>query len=281
MSDRRQFLVHPWAWMVFLAAGGRGALAAAAQDVKGSADHPLFPRRMPGYTISNYQAQAFAAYKFRSRPPQEVEGRYTRIHYYLQDPKAHPGGLAIRRNYEEAVKAVGGKVVHSDANVSVMQVQRDGAEVWVEVQAATNNTSSRIYFLHIVERGAMAQVIQADAMAAAIDKDGFVALDVHFATGKADILPESQPLLAETAKMLRQRPTLRVGVEGHTDDTGTPADNKQLSAARARAVADALVAAGIARERLEPVGHGQERPLADNRSEAGRAKNRRVEIVKR
>jgi outer membrane protein OmpA-like peptidoglycan-associated protein len=127
----------------------------------------------------------------------------------------------------------------------------------------------------------MQQVIRADAMAAALDKEGFVALDIHFATAKAEILPESRPIIDEIVSLLKIRPNLRVGVEGHTDNTGSPAANKSLSNARAKAVVDAIAAAGISSNRLEPVGYGQERPIADNRTEEGRAKNRRVELVKR
>jgi OOP family OmpA-OmpF porin len=134
--------------------------------------------------------------------------------------------------------------------------------------------------LHIVEKQAMEQVITADAMAASIDKTGFVALDIHFATGKAEILPESQPTVAEIISLLKTRPTLRVGNEGHTDNTGSATANKTLSASRAKSVTDALVAAGIDNHRLRAAGYGQERPIADNRLEEGRAKNRRVEIVK-
>ncbi len=249
-------------------------------DVKGSSDHPLFPNRMGGYHISNYQQQGFAAYRFRTKPPTAVEGRYTRIHYYLDDVKNHPGGLAIRRNYENAIRAVGGEVVYSDGNVSVLKAKRGGAEVWAEVQASTS-TPGRIYFLHIVEREAMQQVITADAMSAALDKDGFVALDIHFATGKTDILPESKPMVKEISAMLQKRPTLRVGIEGHTDNTGTPEGNKALSEGRAKSVVAALVAAGIPNGRLVAAGFGQERPVADNRTEEGRAKNRRVEVVKK
>jgi outer membrane protein OmpA-like peptidoglycan-associated protein len=112
-------------------------------------------------------------------------------------------------------------------------------------------------------------------------KEGFIALDIHFATGKAEILPESQPIIDEIVSVLKQRPNLRIGVEGHTDNTGTPAFNKTLSDARAKAVVEAIAAAGIGSNRLDPVGYGQERPIADNRTEEGRAKNRRVELVKR
>lgn len=262
--------------LLFLAA----AAAHAQEDAKGSSDHPLFPNRMPGYSISSYQQQGFASYKFQTRPPQTVEGKYTRIYYYLKDPKQHPGGLAIRRNYENAIKAVGGEVIYSDDNRSVLRATRNGVEVWAEVQASTSYAARR-YFLHIVEREPMQQVITADAMAAALDKDGFIALDIHFATGKAEILPESRPVVDEIVALMKSRPDWRVGVEGHTDDTGTPASNKTLSEARAKAVAGAIAAAGIDSSRLEPAGYGQERPIGDNRTEEGRAKNRRVEIVKK
>lgn len=81
--------------------------------------------------------------------------------------------------------------------------------------------------------------------------------------------------------LLKERPNLRIGVEGHTDNTGNPAANKTLSNDRAKAVVEAIAAAGISSNRLDPVGYGQERPIADNRTEEGRAKNRRVELVKR
>jgi outer membrane protein OmpA-like peptidoglycan-associated protein len=159
----------------------------------------------------------------------------------------------------------------------VVRATHEGAEVWAEVKANKNG----IYWLHVVEREAMQQVISADAMGAALDKDGFIALDVHFATGKSEILSESRPIIDEIVALLQKRPDLRVGVEGHTDNTGTPQGNKALAEARARAVAAAVAAAGIADVRLAPVGFGQERPVADNRTEEGRAKNRRVEIVKK
>ncbi len=254
-----------------------GCMAYGQADVRGSSDHPLFPKRMPGYRISHYQQQGFAAFRFRTKPPTVIEGRYTKIHYYLENLKEHPGGLGIVRNYENAVKAVGGEVVLSTPGFSVMKAKRGETEVWAEVQAS----AGRIYFLHIVEREALQQVITADAMAAAIDKDGFIALDIRFATAKSDILPESKAAVAEIATMLQKRPSLKVGIEGHTDNTGNAAGNKALSEQRAKSVVAALVAAGIDASRMTPAGFGQERPIGDNRTEEGRAKNRRVEVVKK
>ncbi len=70
-------------------------------------------------------------------------------------------------------------------------------------------------------------------------------------------------------------------MQGHTDNTSTPAHNQQLSEARARAVVRALTAQGVAADRLQAAGFGQSQPLADNATDAGRAQNRRVELVKR
>jgi OmpA-OmpF porin, OOP family len=250
-------------------------------DVKGSSDHPLFPNRMPGYTISNYEKKGFSSYEFNTKPPKAIEGKHTSIRYHLQDPNQNPGELAIHRNYENAIKSVGGQVLPSGKPYfSILKVTRNGFEVWVQVSTYYHDTL-RDYILEIVERTPMQQVIRADAIAAALDKEGFVALDIHFATGKAEILPESRPIIDEIVSLLKDRPNLRIGVEGHTDNSGNPAANKTLSNARAKAVAQAIAAAGINPNRLEPEGYGQERPVADNRTEEGRAKNRRVELVKR
>jgi outer membrane protein OmpA-like peptidoglycan-associated protein len=81
--------------------------------------------------------------------------------------------------------------------------------------------------------------------------------------------------------MLAAQGQLRLAIEGHTDNAGSAAANKPLSQQRAQAVVTALTARGIAGARLTAAGFGSEKPIADNATEAGRAKNRRVELVKR
>jgi len=271
IGNRRARVLAGLFLVAFLAESGQ------AEDARGSSDHPLFPNRMPGYAISNYKTREFEAYKLSTNPARTVEGKYTRISYYLKNAREHPGETAIRRNYETAIQAVGGKVVPSVQNVAVFQATRNGAPVWAELTAGRG----RYYVLTIIETKAMEQVITANAMAAAIDSAGFIALDIRFATGKADILPESQPVIAQIATMLRERPQLLVGVEGHTDGTGTAAGNRVLSKARAESVVKAIAAAGIDRSRMSAAGHGQDKPVADNATEEGRARNRRVEIVRK
>ena len=80
--------------------------------------------------------------------------------------------------------------------------------------------------------------------------------------------------------MLKGDPALKVRVEGHTDSIGEAAANQELSERRAKAVAEALATLGVDPGRLVPVGFGESRPVADNGTESGRAKNRRVDLVK-
>jgi outer membrane protein OmpA-like peptidoglycan-associated protein len=102
---------------------------------------------------------------------------------------------------------------------------------------------------------------------------------VQFETGTAALKTESDAVLGQVARVLAEHPELEVvEVQGHTDDTGTPELNQRLSDDRARAVVTWLVGHGIEASRLVPKGYGQERPIADNASEEGRAKNRRVEF---
>lgn len=88
-------------------------------------------------------------------------------------------------------------------------------------------------------------------------------------------------MVEQITKLLKDNPGLTISVEGHTDNVGTPQSNKLLSEQRAKAVMAAVVKGGVAATRMSAVGWGQEKPVADNRTEGGRAKNRRGEIVKK
>ena len=114
-----------------------------------------------------------------------------------------------------------------------------------------------------------------------LEKNGFIALYINFDTGKSDLKADGRATVAEIVKMLKAAPELKLAIEGHTDNVGQPAANKALSQARARSVMAAVVSGGVDAKRLSAAGFGQERPIADNRGEEGRAKNRRVELVKK
>lgn len=114
-----------------------------------------------------------------------------------------------------------------------------------------------------------------------METKGFVTLQINFETAKADIKPESQYIIDQVVELLNDDETLNVSIEGHTDNVGSAASNKTLSENRAKSVMNAIIAKGIDKSRLSAKGWGQEKPIADNKTEDGRAKNRRVEIVKK
>jgi OOP family OmpA-OmpF porin len=101
---------------------------------------------------------------------------------------------------------------------------------------------------------------------------------ILFQTGKAVIRPASFPLLNDAVVVLKQYPALRLRVSGHTDSTGKPERNMQLSQERADAVKTYLTSKGIEASRVETRGAGPDEPLADNKTPAGKAKNRRIEF---
>lgn len=255
----------------------------AEADVAGSKDHPLLTR-MQNMHIAVYKTKPFEVQSFRTGKGRgqevPVEGRWFQIRYKANDKTEAPTAVTILRNHVSALQRVGGSVVYEDNRYVTVKLAKGGAETWVEVDTAWG----RGYQLTIVEKGAMAQEVVADAaaMAADLKSTGHIALyGIYFDTNKAEVKPESRPALVEIAKLLKADPALKLKVVGHTDMSGGFEANMKLSQARGEAVVQALVAQhGIAAARLKGHGVGPLCPVASNDTEEGRAKNRRVELVK-
>jgi OmpA-OmpF porin, OOP family len=261
---------------------------AIAEDAEGCKDHPMF-NRMTNFHIVSCESKEFDAFAFNidtttdeTAKKETVEGKWYQLEYHVNEGTPEPSALQIFRNFENALKAINanivGKVVVSGNSYSFItaKAKQGNNETWVRIEATGSD-----YSLVIVEKEAMVQEIQAKDMLTALNAEGHIALNILFDTGKAAIKAESQAIVDEIFNLLNSNPALKVSIEGHTDNVGAAADNKKLSDARAKAVLDALTTKGIAKERLSSVGWGQEKPVADNRTEEGRAKNRRVEIVKK
>lgn len=236
---------------------------------------------------------------------EEVEGRA-----YAADFDADEDVTSmheVRRNLEAMMREAGGVLVHagpvpaaaSDAipferkspygnaagyswnedDRSAWRVDLDGGrQVWIHARLDPRSAG-----WVVVERKGLVQtaaLLSADALKRGIDARGRIAVQVNFAVDQAVILPESQPQLAQMQALLGGDPTLRLSIEGHTDDTGDAERNTELSRRRAAAVVAALAATGIDAGRLRANGLGASRPIADNATDAGRARNRRVELVK-
>jgi len=163
-----------------------------------------------------------------------------------------------------------GSVVHAAVYVVDPEQQQNGG-VYLELVEATS-----------LESGKVSANLSAETMAKGIATDGKVAVyGVYFDTGKWDVKPESKAALDEMAKLLKNQPALKVYIVGHTDSQGELAGNLPLSQRRAEAVAKALeVQYNVDPKRLLPKGVASLAPVASNDGEAGREKNRRVELVK-
>jgi OmpA-OmpF porin, OOP family len=262
-------------------------LPLAGQDVEGSKDHPLLSR-MPGYHIRGYEQSDFDNHEFTVKDGNKtaIEGRRTVINYEVNEGAKQATPLQIFRNCQNALAKNGGKVVYdvieqNAFGTTTISLIGPGQETWVEVTAGNKG---EVYDVYIVEKKAMNQdVVSAENWRNEIGATGHTAVyGIYFDTDKAVLKPESKAALEEITKLLKQDASLALFVVGHTDSSGEIGHNMQLSEARAKAVVASLTATyGIAASRLSAYGVGPLSPVAPNDTDAGKARNRRVELVKR
>jgi len=242
---------------------------------------------------------------------QVLEGQTTRITYDASQKNASP--LEVVRAYRDSLEAGGFEVKFECANTScghrgrfsnlspgqradfvrfvnardlrylAASKTRPDGDVFVSVQVVekSNGVSVQTDVVEIEPRERKVVVVKAEEIASAISEHGRIALyGVYFGTNEATIKPESEPTLDEIGQLLKDNADLKVLVVGHTDNQGDFDYNVDLSKRRAAAVIQALVDShGIERGRMKPWGSGFTSPVASNRSEQGRAQNRRVELV--
>jgi outer membrane protein OmpA-like peptidoglycan-associated protein len=230
---------------------------------------------------------------------EHVEGKMTSFYYGRPKDRSQ---LEIFRNYESALKTAGFEILYSctgpecgaqinhpplgyipsgnEARYLAAKLARPEGDVYVAMHVQPLDTR-----FVIVESKPMATglvKISADALAKDINSTGHVAVyEILFDTGRAEVKPESAAALAEIARMMTDAPKLSLHVVGHTDNVGAMAQNLDLSKRRAEAVVAALTTTHkIAAARLRADGVGPLAPVTSNDTDAGRAKNRRVELVK-
>lgn len=234
-----------------------------------------------------------------------VEGRYENRHFMNSDVKL--SDLAAQRSYETAIKALGGvkvsamlptnpamlaqnnndlgdlivnklRVAMSPDSYDYYLIRKPEGNVWIGLFVGGGYTQ-----IITVTEGDMKTVVgfvKADEMQKALDEKGRIALYLNFDTDEAVIRQDDQPVIDEIGKLLAKSPTLKISIDGYTDNVGDEKHNQQLSKQRAEAVTAALVVKGIDQTRLQAQGFGASKPIADNASEDGRSKNRRVELVR-
>ena len=251
-------------------------LCAQDEDATGCKDSPLIAR-MPGSAIHSCENKEFDQSKMptgvdKDGNPKEkiVEGEF---HYWDYGTREGMSEIQVFRNFETALKTAG-FTIDFEESPGTITAHKGGTWYWLQ-------NSGSYYYQTIVIEKKMQQEVTADSLADEINKSGRVAVyGIHFDTGKATIQPDSENILGQIVAMLQAHPDLKLSVEGHTDSVGNAAVNQTLSEKRAQAVVAWLTGKGINASRLAAKGFGATKPVASNGTEAGRAKNRRVELVK-
>ena len=172
----------------------------------------------------------------------------------------------------------------NDVRYMTAELQHDSRKVDVGLMVTKNGNSPTGVLLQVIESGQMqtGQVtVDSAAMSKGLQSEGKIALyGLQFDTDSASLKADSDATLKQMSDLLRQQPKLKVYIVGHTDNSGSLERNADLSQQRADSVVKALTARfGIAPERLSAKGLASYSPVASNHDEAGKAKNRRVEMV--
>lgn len=245
----------------------------------------------PPVSCCGYEVLSFEGTATRDRGPKSAE-----IHWHPNGTVIIGGGKTLGNttvNIPEALRPqLMGKLVHvrilMDSaylkmyvnerrmyNIPELQFHRDSI---IRMHLFGGSEDNMAVFITSIRVAESETDVLYDALAA---KGRWSTQGILFAIGKADVQPESRPVLKEIAATLKQHADLKVLIEGHTDNVGTPASNLALSDARAAAVKAALVADfGVDAARITTKGLGDTKPAAPNTTAVGRAQNRRVEVVK-
>jgi len=290
--------------VVFLTAACIAASVSAQTPPTG---HPLVSA-YPGSTMDQAaEVSAFDEFDVPIGPiadgkvskSEHLEGKVTMFAY--RNPEGR-STLEVFRNYESGFKEAGfatlftckgdqcgsqiglkglGYLPYSeDARYLAVKLARPEGDVYVAAHVETIETKFVVVEVQPMETGLVK--ISAEALNDDLDHVGHVAVyEILFDTAKADLKPESDGALKEVAALMARSPALKLHVVGHTDNVGALAANLDLSKRRAQAVVTALTTTyKVAAARLHADGVGPLAPVASNDGEAGRAKNRRVELVK-
>ena len=266
-----------------------GAASLSAEDVQ---EHPLI-RPFPGSILAQNMSRYFKfdSFDFRVKNTEtgkmetaNIKGEYRRLLYEVYKDNGERNKdiskMEFYENFKAAALEQGGAVRYEDPYALVFTLPReDGGVTWCEVKTTTLGQT----YLTIVDEEPFRKSLTFGPaeMKTALDKDGRIILyDILFDHDKAALQQSSDKQLQHIVTLMMENPELRMEVQGHTDSQGSDEYNQDLSQRRAETVVAYLNLFGIAEDRLEAKGYGELEPVDTNDTEEGRAKNRRVELVR-
>jgi OOP family OmpA-OmpF porin len=194
--------------------------------------------------------------------------------YLRYEGGASLSAVEVQTRYNAALQKAGWDVVRSDpGGLTGAHYTQHGRDVWLKLTPLPGG-----YLVEVADLGAAAGQ---DKLAKALDDAGHIALyGIYFDSDKATLRPDSEPTLVQIQKLLAGHASMKLEIQGHTDNTGTRSHNDTLSDERAAAVKAWLVAHGIPGARLTSKGYADTKPVAPNGTPQGRALNRRVELAR-
>jgi len=258
-------------------------------SAQASIEHPMV-KKMPDFKLvealskkSDFSIFPFRIIKNKKTSTIEKQGRYWKLHYENRNEKGKINRkiskIDIMNNYRAAAKEMGGKVLYAKrGKITFTLPLNNGTKLWAYVTALDGN-----YDLVIIEEKGFAKQLtfSADQMKRALDSLGTISIyGINFDTAKDKLNPGAEKVLIEIVKLMKNFSELKIEIQGHTDNVGSANYNLNLSNKRANTVKGYLLLFGIDKGRMNAKGYGFTKPVASNDTEEGRAKNRRVELVK-
>ena len=255
-----------------------------------SMDHPVIkpmPRSVlvPAQTKKlNFSTYSFYVQKGKKRERVEKKGKYWGFRYLIKDAGGKVdrsvSSLEITENYKAAALEKGGEILYEAGGrfLTFTLPMKNGGKIWAYVSAKDG-----VYNLYIIEEASFKKQLSfgADEMKKALDEEGRIAVyGINFDSDKASLKLGAEKVLLEMVKLMKNNPGLKVEIQGHTDNTGSATHNLDLSKRRAETVRKFLLNYGVGSSRMVAKGYGMQNPVDTNDTEEGRAKNRRVELVK-
>lgn len=240
---------------------------------------------MPNYAADaapekrNYDQATFRVQDGDDSKDVKAQGAFFEVNYTVKPGAQLSSSLETQLNYRDALKKLGAQLVYTSDGDTDARLIHDGQTIWVHVESGREMYTT----VTVIEEKpfqASFKPAQASELKTALDKDGHVALYINFDFDKATLRPDSAPVIAQVVALLKANPDLKLSIVGNTDNVGGHDYNTKLSQERAAAVVATLVKDGIAADRLASSGNGPDKPVASNDTSEGRAKNRRVELVK-
>ncbi len=252
-------------------------------------EHPVI-KPMPGANLierssrqESYFTLTIRVVEGGMRVSKDVSGEYWRLRYEMLDSNGEKIARVSRGeiigNYISAALEKGGREHSKGSNSLVFSIPRkDGGITWAKLIIASAD-----YTLEIIDEKPLVPVLSfgAEELKKALDTDGRIAVyGINFAVDSDRLQLGAEKVLSEFVRLMTLYPDLKIEIQGHTDNTGAAQHNLDLSGKRAETVKNFIVLYGIKSSRLVSKGYGLTKPIESNDTEEGRAKNRRVELVK-